>query len=64
MPISNGHVQIKFVYNFGETTVFYRMSADDEWLILLENVDVNYLSDEGLMGKKVKLEVSRGSSTS
>ena len=52
VPISNGHVQIKFVYNFGEATVFYRMSADDEWLILLKNVDVNYLSDEGVNGEK------------
>ncbi|MCM3171776.1 family 43 glycosylhydrolase [Paenibacillus sp. MER 99-2] len=49
--IPDGMVELKLVYNAGTAHFFYRLSEDREWEVALDQVDVAYLSDEGVNGE-------------
>lgn len=51
VQLMENDIQIKIKYNFGKVTVYYQLNQTDEWIELIENVDVSYLSDEGVNGE-------------
>lgn len=50
ISIPKGAVKLKIVYHQGMATVLYKINETDDWEILKENLDVTYLSDEGVNG--------------
>lgn len=49
--IATQSVELKICYNNGFAQLFYRVTADSDWLALTEELDVKYLSDEGVNGE-------------
>jgi len=43
-------VELKIVYHSGITNIFYRLRDDLDWEVVVEHLDVVYLSDEGVNG--------------
>ena len=50
-PIPGGTVELKFYYDEGLLAIFYRVPDDSEWHVLQKNLNVVYLSDEGVNGE-------------
>ena len=51
ITMPKGRVNLRIQYEEGMATLCYRISETDEWMTFLENVDVTYLSDEGVNGE-------------
>lgn len=49
ISIPKGVVELKIEYKYGNSTLLYKL--DNNWKILLQNIDVSYLSDEGVNGE-------------
>ncbi|MHC5268794.1 family 43 glycosylhydrolase [Enterococcus sp. LJL98] len=49
IPIVTGVVALKIVYHHGVVAMYYQ--AAEEWILLLDDLDVSYLSDEGVNGE-------------
>lgn len=49
--IPNQSVELKICYNYGCAQLFYRLTADSDWIVLTEELDVKCLSDEGVNGE-------------
>jgi xylan 1,4-beta-xylosidase len=44
-------IELKMHYDYGVASFYYRMNKDDEWAFFEGNIDVDYLSDEGVNGE-------------
>lgn len=51
ISIRDGHISLKFVYDYGLATVFYKIKESEPWQTLVDKMDVSYLSDEGVNGE-------------
>lgn len=51
VPMPEGHVELRMHYDFGRATISYRRNANEEWTVLVADIDVAYLSDEGVNGE-------------
>lgn len=49
LPVHNGIVELKLVYDNGLADLMYRL--DGEWKMFVSKIDVSYLSDEGVNGE-------------
>lgn len=45
-------MQLKILYKFGVATVLTKKPEDDNWDTIVSDIDVTYLSDEGVNGEK------------
>ena len=43
--------ELKLIYNSGIAGIFYRLNEDSEWQVFEDQIDVSYLSDEGVNGE-------------
>ncbi|WEV45258.1 family 43 glycosylhydrolase [Streptococcaceae bacterium ESL0687] len=50
VAVPEGEVSLKIAYKNAIATVFYRIKEEDEWVVLMADLDVDYLSDEGVNG--------------
>ncbi|AEB07796.1 Xylan 1,4-beta-xylosidase [Coriobacterium glomerans PW2] len=48
--VPGGHVILKIKYDHGAAAIFYRLSAQEQWQSLGQELAVEYLSDEGVNG--------------
>ncbi|MGB7473263.1 MAG: family 43 glycosylhydrolase [Trichococcus sp.] len=48
-PVKQGIVELKLSYDHGQADLFYRLEED--WILFVEEIDVSYLSDEGVNGE-------------
>lgn len=48
--VPDGHVHLKYVYEFGQVNLFYKTSELENWKKLADKINVSYLSDEGVNG--------------
>lgn len=46
-----GQAEIRLSYKWGIAKVEYRLNAEDDWQLLVSDIDVRYLSDEGVNGE-------------
>jgi xylan 1,4-beta-xylosidase len=51
ITVPKGVVELKIVYNSGIANIFYRLSDNMDWQVFVDNIDVLYLSDEGVNGE-------------
>lgn len=51
IKIPENNVELKIVYRSGIADFFYRLREDMNWQVFIDNVDVLYLSDEGVNGE-------------
>ncbi|MGN7759917.1 hypothetical protein [Paenibacillus sp. 22594] len=51
ISVPEDKVELKIIYNSGIAGIFYRFELDRDWQVLAENIDVLYLSDEGVNGE-------------
>jgi xylan 1,4-beta-xylosidase len=51
IAIPEGVVELKLVYNSGITDILYRLNENMNWKVFVDNIDVLYLSDEGVNGE-------------
>jgi xylan 1,4-beta-xylosidase len=49
-PIPRGVVELKIVVSFGKAQFSYKEKDNSNWQVLLENVDISYMSDEQIKG--------------
>jgi xylan 1,4-beta-xylosidase len=49
--VKDKHVYLRIEYNFGKAIIKYRLSSTESWKTLGEEIDVSYLSDEGVNGE-------------
>lgn len=49
--VPNEEAEIKIHYKLGQVTVYYRFDSKDDWQQLGQQVDLTYLSDEGVNGE-------------
>ena len=49
--VPNNFAEIKINYNLGTTQIMYKISENDDWKQLGDQLDVSYLSDEGVNGE-------------
>jgi hypothetical protein len=49
VPVPGGSAALKIVYESGCTSAYYR--TDSDWTLLIDGLDVLYLSDEGVNGE-------------
>lgn len=52
IDIPIGKVQLKILYKFGFATVLTKKPENDNWDTIVSDIDVTYLSDEGVNGEK------------
>lgn len=52
LPVQVGKVQLKVLYHLGIATVLAKIPAAEEWTTIVADIDVQYLSDEGVNGVK------------
>ncbi|MDK1726656.1 family 43 glycosylhydrolase [Dellaglioa algida] len=50
VKVDTGVIELKIDYTDGFARFSYRLKIEDSWSVLVENVDVSYLSDEGVNG--------------
>lgn len=50
IAIPTGEVSLKITYRNGNATVFYRLTDTENWMLFKSDLDVTYLSDEGVNG--------------
>lgn len=51
VSVPNGKVELKIIYAKGIAHFLYRWEETDEWHLLAKEIDVTYLSDEGVNGE-------------
>ncbi|MBY9083175.1 hypothetical protein KIH86_02875, partial [Paenibacillus sp. HN-1] len=51
IPVPEDIVELKIVYNSGIAGIFYRLKDDKDWQVFVDDLDVVYLSDEGVNGE-------------
>lgn len=51
IKVLDGKVELKVIYNSGIANILYRFDENVDWLVLADNIDVLYLSDEGVNGE-------------
>lgn len=51
VAVTTGQIELKLKYQTGMVTIFYRFSVNESWKILENQIDVTYLSDEGVNGE-------------
>lgn len=51
VPIDQSKVEMQLNYSKGFVAFQYRLTSDSEWIDVLESIDVQYLSDEGVNGE-------------
>ncbi|GAB2028081.1 family 43 glycosylhydrolase [Lactovum odontotermitis] len=52
ISIPEDDVKLKIIYKDGFVNLQYQREQDSDWMTFLENVDVTYLSDEGVNGEE------------
>lgn len=48
--VPEGNIQLKIGYDHGIANVYYRLEEQETWQVLLQDLSVAYLSDEGVNG--------------
>ncbi|MEG1487139.1 family 43 glycosylhydrolase [Lactococcus sp.] len=51
IEVPSGTVELKIIYNMGFAEMYYRLVDQEEWQLVMEKIDVTYLSDEGVNGE-------------
>ena len=51
IPVPEGVVELKVVYNSGQADFYYRLDTNMEWKKFVSSIDALYLSDEGVNGE-------------
>ena len=51
VKVLDSHVQLKIAYKFGRVAIYYRFKETGTWQNLITDIDVTYLSDEGVNGE-------------
>jgi xylan 1,4-beta-xylosidase len=51
MTIPTGIINLRIMYKEGKATLLYRHLEVEKWEIFIDNIDVTYLSDEGVNGE-------------
>lgn len=51
IEVPSGTVELKIIYNMGFAEMYYRLVEQEEWQLVMEKIDVTYLSDEGVNGE-------------
>lgn len=51
IPVPDGVVELKIVYKFGFARFIYRLEGARDWEVFEQDIDVLYLSDEGVNGE-------------
>lgn len=49
--VPSGTVELKIIYNMGFSEMYFRLVDQEEWQLVMEKIDVTYLSDEGVNGE-------------
>lgn len=50
IPAPKGEIELKIKYSQGNASLFYRIKGK-EWINFINDIDVSYLSDEGVNGE-------------
>lgn len=51
IEVPSGTVELKIIYNMGFAEIYFRLVDQEEWQLVMEKIDVTYLSDEGVNGE-------------
>lgn len=51
IEVPSGTVELKIIYNMGFAEMYFRLVDQEEWQLVMEKIDVTYLSDEGVNGE-------------
>lgn len=51
IEVPSGTVELKIIYNMGFSEMYFRLVDQEEWQLVMEKIDVTYLSDEGVNGE-------------
>lgn len=51
IEVPSGTLELKIIYNMGFAEMYYRLVDQEEWQLVMEKIDVTYLSDEGVNGE-------------
>ncbi|MGX7011627.1 family 43 glycosylhydrolase [Lactococcus cremoris] len=51
IEVPSGTVELKIIYNMGFAEMYFRLVDQEEWKLVMEKIDVTYLSDEGVNGE-------------
>lgn len=51
VPVKNDTVELQLRYHMGFATISYRLDSQSDWQRLTQDIDVTYLSDEGVNGE-------------
>lgn len=51
VPVKNDTVELQLRYHMGFATISYRLDSQSDWQLLTQDIDVTYLSDEGVNGE-------------
>ncbi|AGV73078.1 family 43 glycosylhydrolase [Lactococcus cremoris] len=51
VEVPSGTVELKIIYNMGFAEMYFRLVDQEEWQLVMEKIDVTYLSDEGVNGE-------------
>lgn len=51
IPVPEDTAELKLIYNAGIASILYRFGDNGDWRAFVENIDVLYLSDEGVNGE-------------
>ncbi|MEK3875010.1 family 43 glycosylhydrolase [Paenibacillus sp. FSL M7-0420] len=51
IPVPEETAELKLIYNAGIASILYRFGDNGDWQAFVENIDVLYLSDEGVNGE-------------
>lgn len=51
IPVPEDTAELKLIYNAGIASILYRFGDNGDWQTFVENIDVLYLSDEGVNGE-------------
>lgn len=51
ISITENNIELKVIYKTGVADFYYRLRDDMVWQVFVENIDVSYLSDEGVNGE-------------
>lgn len=49
--VPEGVVELKITYEHGKADLWYQIKGQDKWVLLVKQVEVSYLSDEGVNGE-------------